>query len=52
MPQSQSTAFPSHQKTERWETNKDKTNATYETTDKNKTATEESPWKGKLIKYN
>ena len=32
MPQSQSTAFPRHRKKERGRTNKDNTNATYETT--------------------
>ena len=32
-PQSRSTALPRHQMKERWETNNDKTNATYETTD-------------------
>ena len=33
MPQSRSTALTRHQKRERWGTNKDKTNAIYETTD-------------------
>ena len=34
VPQSQSTSFLRHQKEGRWETNKDKTNATYETISK------------------
>ena len=33
MPQSRSGAFPRHQKMERWGTNKDKTNVTFETID-------------------
>ena len=33
MPQTRQTALPRHQKKERWGTNKDNTNTTYETTD-------------------
>ena len=33
MSQSRSTAFPKHRKKERWGTNNDKTNITYDTTD-------------------
>ena len=36
LPQSRSTALPRHQKKERWGTNKEKTIATYETTDAQK----------------
>ena len=46
MPQSRSTTLPRKQKKERWETNKDSTNATYEITDAQRTATEEPAWYG------
>ena len=47
-PQSQSTAFTRHQRKERWGTNNDKTNVTYETydTQTKTTTTEETPWNG------
>ena len=45
MQQSCSTTFPKHQKKERYGTNKEKTNATDETTDARRTTmTEKLPW--------
>ena len=49
MPQSRSTAIPRHQKKERLGTNKDKTNATYKTTDAQ--ATKKPPWNRQSENY-
>ena len=44
MPQSRSSAFPEYQKKRRCKTNNNNTNSTYETTDKQRTATDDLSW--------
>ena len=51
MPQKRSTAFQRNQKKERRGTKNDKTNATYETTPKKRSATKEPPWNGQYESY-